>query len=102
MQVLQKPKDLGTIHGDGHREGGFSFRVHSRDHEPPHVHVSIGGASVKIALPDGGEPACVLRVAGKMKARDVVTAVAILEAKSDLMWKGWLRFHGRSEEADAR
>lgn len=58
------------------------------------MHVSIGGASVKIALPEGDESARVLRIAGKIKANDVVLAVAIVEARSDLMWRGWLRFHG--------
>ncbi|MCK4392745.1 DUF4160 domain-containing protein [Candidatus Bipolaricaulota bacterium] len=37
------------------REGEFEFRVYTREavYEPPHVHVTFGGAQVRINLDNG-------------------------------------------------
>lgn len=77
-----------------HRESGIRFKVFLKDHPPPHVHALVGRAQAKMVLPTHGDPARIVRIKGKMKDADLAKAVAIVEEKADLMWKGWKRYHG--------
>jgi hypothetical protein len=47
-----------------HREGGFSIRIYTHDHDPPHVHVFRDGAVGKVTLGDEDTAAEVLEVGG--------------------------------------
>jgi hypothetical protein len=76
---------MGTVH----RESGFTFRIWSEDHEPPHVHVWKGGGRARIDL----WPVAFRDQRG-MKHNDIVRAVAIVQKHRDMMLNEWREIHG--------
>jgi hypothetical protein len=76
-----------------HREGGFSVRIYTHDHDPPHVHVFRDGAVVKVTLGDEDTPAEVLEVRG-MRDPDVIRAVRIVDANWRDILERWDTIHG--------
>lgn len=76
-----------------HRESGFSFRIYTHDHEPPHVHVVRDGTFAKVTLGDEDTPSEVMEVK-EMRDRDVVRAVAIVEANWRTFLQRWRVIHG--------
>ena len=71
-----------------HREGGFTFRIWSNDHDPPHVQAWKAGAVVLVNL----DPVGVREVRG-MRVRDVVRAVRIVEDNREEMLSEWGKLH---------
>ena len=71
-----------------HRESGFTFRIWSNDHAPPHIHAWKGGAVVVVEL----DPIAVREVKD-MKANDIVRAVRIVEAQREKMLSKWRELH---------
>ncbi len=46
------------------RQGGFEFRIRTRDHEPPHIHIFRGGTEVVINLGVGTESPAIRDING--------------------------------------
>lgn len=76
---------------------GFRIRIllPPREHPPPHVHVSRGGAEVVLMLPDG-RAGVVVRTVYRMRDVDVIAAVRLVEANADLLLRAWRTHHGDS------
>jgi hypothetical protein len=74
-----------------HREDGFTFRIWSNDHTPPHVHAWQGGemAIIRILTRE------VIEVRG-MKPPDVVRAVRIVAENEALLLQAWRDIHGEA------
>lgn len=82
-----------------HREGGFAFRIYTRDHPPPHVHAVRDGAVAKVTLGDEDEAAEVLEVSG-MRDPDVIRAVRSSKPTGASSWKGGGRSMARTPKTD--
>ncbi|WP_414682917.1 DUF4160 domain-containing protein [Longimicrobium sp.] len=76
---------MGTVH----RESGFTFRIWSEDHEPPHVHVWKGGRQMLINLSPVG-----VRNRRGMKDNDAMRALAIVQREREKMLRNWREIHG--------
>ena len=76
---------MGTVH----RESGFTFRIWSEDHEPPHVHAWKGGRQLLINLSPVG-----VRNRRGMKDNDAMRALAIVEREREKMLRNWREIHG--------
>ncbi|MBD0319184.1 MAG: DUF4160 domain-containing protein [Gemmatimonadetes bacterium] len=72
-----------------HRDSGFTFRIWSNDHAPPHIHAWKAGNVVVINL----DPVAVRANRG-MSDADVVRAVRIVLANRDKMLAAWRDTHG--------
>jgi uncharacterized protein DUF4160 len=74
---------------------GFQIRIlpPPREHGPAHVHVRKGGTVVVINLPDGDQPFGV-RAIQRMRNADVVAAVRIVEANTEMLLEYWRKHHG--------
>lgn len=74
-----------------HREDGFTFRIWSNDHPPPHVHAWKGGemAIIRILTRE------VVEVRG-IKPADVVRAVRIVAANEAMLVEAWRDIHGEA------
>jgi len=77
-----------------HREGGFQFRIFANDHSPPHVHVIKAGGFAKVAIGGVDEPPCLLE-ARRLKDRDIVRAVRIVEREWRKLMSAWTNIHGK-------
>ncbi|MBO4536548.1 MAG: DUF4160 domain-containing protein [Bacteroidales bacterium] len=69
---------------------GLIFRIYTRDHQPPHVHVisqegeAIFNIDQEVTLKDNKG----------MKPKDVSLAVSILEENKELILEEWSKIHG--------
>ena len=69
---------------------GLIFRIYTRDHQPPHVHViSQEGEAIFII-----DYEVTLKDNKGMKPKDVSLAVSILEENKELILEEWNRLHG--------
>ncbi len=76
-----------------HREAGFRIEIYPKDHGIPHVHAWKAGGKVKIAIGDEDTPAFVLE-AERMRTKDIVRAVRIVDAHWEGFLAEWRRIHG--------
>ena len=68
---------------------GLIFRIYTRDHQPPHVHViSQEGEAIFII-----DQEVTLKDNKGMKPKDVSLAVSILEENKELISEEWNRLH---------
>ena len=68
---------------------GLIFRIYTRDHQPPHVHViSQEGEAIFIV-----DQEVTLKDNKGMKPKDVSLAVSILEENKELISEEWNRLH---------
>ena len=75
-----------------HREGGFSFKVYSNDHQPPHVHVWYSGKRALINV-GGGEIGPSLRRNHDMRAPDLHVALQIVKRNQQKFLEKWKEIH---------
>ena len=69
---------------------GLIFRIYTRDHQPPHVHViSQEGEAIFII-----DLEVTLKDNKGMKPKDVSLAVSILEENKEIILEEWNRLHG--------
>ena len=69
---------------------GLIFRIYTRDHQPPHVHViSQEGEAIFII-----DQEVTLKDNKGMKPKDVSLAVSILEENKEIILEEWNRLHG--------
>ena len=78
-----------------HREDGFQFRIYPNDHSPPHVHAVKAGGFAKVAIGSVGEPPCLLE-ARRLKDREIVRAVRIVERRWQKLMFAWTDIHGET------
>jgi hypothetical protein len=74
-------------------EDGFTVRIYTRDHRPPHVHVFYRDAEVIIAIGRAGQDPEVREVYD-MHSRDVERAVEIVRENRDAFLHEWTEYHG--------
>jgi Domain of unknown function (DUF4160) len=79
------------------RVNGYTFRIHTDDHPPPHVHVELSGARCKIAIGEGDEAPSVIKT-GTMRRTDAGRAAWTVYECQEMLLAHWRRIHGR--EAD--
>ena len=75
------------------RVGGFSFRIRTRDHPPPHVHVFKGGKEVVIFLGDDIDLPSI-RDVRNMPMRQMRVALELVAANQDLLRDEWRKLYG--------
>ena len=75
------------------REGGFSFRIYSNDHDPPHVHAVLGAGVVVITLGSPDDAPEVREFHG-VKSQDVRRALDIACERQGLLLEAWKRIYG--------
>ncbi|MBO4842049.1 MAG: DUF4160 domain-containing protein [Bacteroidales bacterium] len=69
---------------------GLIFRIYTRDHQPPHVHViSQEGEAIFII-----DQEVTVKDNKGMKPKDVSLAVSILEENKEIILEEWNRLHG--------
>ena len=69
---------------------GLIFRIYTRDHQPPHVHViSQEGEAIFII-----DQEVTLKDNKGMKPKDVSLAVSILEENKEIILEEWNKLHG--------
>lgn len=71
------------------RVGGFAFRIYTKDHDPPHVHVYNADGWCRLDIATGA----VTKIAG-MRPVDVLQATRILAAYEELLTQRWEEIHG--------
>lgn len=71
---------------------GLIFRIYTRDHVPPHVHV-ISQEGEAIFLID--EENVTLKESKGLKPKDINLALSILEENKELINNEWSNIHGR-------
>lgn len=76
------------------RAKGFSFRIYTNDHEPPHVHVIKNDGEVIIELGDENNPPTIREIYG-MRDRDVAIAYDLVEQFKTRLLNGWKEIHER-------
>ena len=73
---------------------GLEFRVFTKDHQPPHVHVVQGEkVSVVIRLGDSKTRPWVHEIFG-MKRQDIRKAIDVVEANQEYFLEEWSKHHG--------
>jgi hypothetical protein len=70
---------------------GLIFRIYTRDHQPPHVHV-ISQEGEAIFLID--EEEVTLKENRGMKPKDISLADSILEENREIILEEWNKLHG--------
>ena len=75
-------------------EGGFKFRVFLRDHNPPHIHVVKGKATVVISLGDNKTRPRIHQNYG-MQPRDIRKALKITAENQNTFLTQWRKYHGK-------
>ena len=69
---------------------GLIFRIYTRDHQPPHVHViSQEGEAIFII-----DQEVTVKDNKGMKPKDVSLAVSILEENREIILEEWNKLHG--------
>jgi hypothetical protein len=76
------------------RAKGFSFRIYTNDHEPPHVHVIKNDGEAIIELGDENNPPTIREVYG-MRDRDVAIAYNLVKQFKIKLLNGWKERHER-------
>lgn len=69
---------------------GLAFRIFTRDHEPPHVHVfsQDGAAKFKVTLDE-----VTLLENKHMKSKDLKLAESIIEGNKEHIVNEWVKIH---------
>ncbi len=75
------------------RIGGFSIRIRTRDHPPPHVHVFHGGKEIVIILGNDTYGPTIRDIRG-MSVRHMRTALELVAANQDLLNAEWEKLYG--------
>jgi hypothetical protein len=75
------------------RSGGFTVRIRTHDHSPPHVHVFHSGEEVVINLGDHIEPPWIRDLRG-MSLRRMRQALALVMLNQERLQMEWTRIHG--------
>lgn len=75
------------------RKDGFSFRVRTKDHPPPHVHVFHGGKEVVILLGDEIELPSIRDMRG-MPVRQIRVALEMVAADQPFFREEWRKLYG--------
>ena len=70
---------------------GLIFRIYTRDHQPPHVHV-ISQEGEAVFLID--EEEVLLQGNSGMKPKDISLANSILEENKEIIREEWNKLHG--------
>lgn len=70
---------------------GLLFLIHTREHQPPHVHVrnQDGEAKFKVTKEE-----VILIENKRMKPKDLKLAESILEANKEYVVEQWVKIHG--------
>jgi hypothetical protein len=76
------------------RTNGFSFRIYTNDHEPPHVHVIKNDGEAIIELGDEHNPPTIREIY-RMRDRDVAIAYDLVEQFKTKLLNGWKEIHER-------
>ena len=76
------------------RTNGFSFRIYTNDHEPPHVHVIKADGEAIIELGDENSPPNIREI-HRMRDRDVAIAYKLVEQFKAKLLNGWREIHER-------
>ena len=76
------------------RINGFSLRIYTNDHEPPHVHVIKVGGEAIIELGDEHNPPTIREVY-RMRDRDVAIAYDLVKQFKTKLLNGWKEIHER-------
>jgi hypothetical protein len=69
----------------------FRVVVYPNDHGPPHVHVVGPGWELRVAL---NAELVVISMAGDVRSRDVVQALAVVERERHRLLIIWRELHG--------
>ena len=72
---------------------GVRILLPPRDHPPPHVLVTRGGAEV-VRLLQQGRTGVVIRTVYRMREADVIAAVRLVESNAELLLDAWRTYHG--------
>ena len=75
------------------RIDGFSFRVRTKDHGPPHVHVFHSGREVVIILGDEFNIPSVRDMRG-MPVRQMRVALELVAVNKDMLRDEWRKLYG--------
>ena len=71
---------------------GLCFRIYTRDHMPPHVHVlSQEGEAIFLIC----EENVTLKANNGLKPKDINLALSILEENRELIIQEWSNIHGK-------
>jgi hypothetical protein len=76
------------------KTNGFSFRIYSNEHEPPHVHVIKADGEVVIKLGDENNPPVIRKIYG-MPDRDVAIAYNLVNQLKTKLLNAWREIHER-------
>jgi len=74
------------------RIDGFSFRIRTRDHGPPHVHVFHGGDEVVILLGDDFELPSIRDIRG-MPLRQMRAALELVALNQEFLMDEWKKIY---------
>ncbi|HMS10158.1 MAG TPA: DUF4160 domain-containing protein [Pyrinomonadaceae bacterium] len=74
------------------RTGGFSIRIRTRDHGPPHVHVFHGGDEVVILLGDDLELPSIRDIRG-MPLRQMRVALELVAEHQKILLEEWKKIY---------
>lgn len=75
------------------RHGGYTVRVLTRDHDPPHVHVHKSGGVAKVGLQDESGDVYPINQIG-MSPKDLRLALEIVELHQTQLLSAWRVYHG--------
>lgn len=76
-----------------HEEEGFTVRIYTDDHPPPHVHVEKSGGSAKLLLVYETEWPPVVAWRG-LSAREMWRAARIVARERERLLDEWRTIHG--------
>lgn len=76
-----------------HRFKGLTFKVLTRDHDPPHVHVYTVDGTAKIGLGSEVQGPYLMANVG-MRAGDVRLAVQMVEQHQGRFLEAWRKYRG--------
>ena len=76
------------------KTNGFSFRIYTNDHKPPHVHVIKADGEVIIELGDENNSPTIREIYG-MRDRDVAIAYTLVEQLKTKLLNAWREIHER-------
>lgn len=79
------------------KHNGFSLRIRTNDHPPPHIHVVKAGGELVFILGNKGREPFLDRVLSPMKKTDARNALEAVKANKKEMWKKWRATHERDK-----
>lgn len=74
--------------------GNLKYKVNQKDHNPPHVHVEGGGASVRISLLDFS----VMDDETDFSQAMVNRIVEYVQQNKQVLIEKWVEYHGEAED----